>query len=80
MHFTPNASDTPRSTLGRRLISAFLLVLLLGLIGTLVGLWSLNRINDATTEMVEHGMATERLVVMRTGRRRSILNAIRRWR
>lgn len=62
MHFTPNASDTPRSTLGRRLISAFLLVLLLGLIGTLVGLWSLNRINDATTEMVEHGMATERLV------------------
>lgn len=62
MHFTPKASDTPRSTLGRRLLSAFLLVLLLGLMGTLVGLWSLSRINHATADMVQHGMATERLV------------------
>lgn len=62
MYSTLGTPETRRGSLGRRLLSAFLLVLLLGLMGTLVGLWSLSRINDATTDMVQHGMATERLV------------------
>ncbi|MFC4788138.1 MULTISPECIES: methyl-accepting chemotaxis protein [Giesbergeria] len=51
-----------RSSLGRRLLSAFLLVLLLGLVGAMMGIWSLSRINDATKGMVQHSMAAERLV------------------
>ena len=62
MYSTLGTPETRRGSLGRRLLSAFLLVLLLGLMGTLVGLWSLSRINDATTDMVQHSMATERLV------------------
>jgi methyl-accepting chemotaxis protein len=62
MHFTPAPSLARQGSLARRLLSAFLLVLLLGLLGALTGLWSLSRINDATTDMVRHSMATERLV------------------
>ena len=62
MHFTPAPSQARQGSLARRLLSAFLLVLLLGLLGALTGLWSLSRINDATTDMVRHSMATERLV------------------
>ena len=62
MHSIPNLPQAPHGSLGRRLISAFLLVLLLGVMGTLVGLWSISRIDAATADMVRHSMATERLV------------------
>ena len=63
MSFFSRVTAQPRSSsLASRLLSAFLLVLLLGLLGALIGLWSLHRINNATTDMVRHSMATERLV------------------
>ena len=58
-HHTPSA---PRNTLGRRLLSAFFIVLLLGLIGSATGIWSLARIHMATTQMVQHNIAAERLI------------------
>ena len=58
----PESKTTPRNTLGRRLLVTFLTVLLLTLIGTAIGLWSLYRVNDATDRMVRQSVATERLV------------------
>lgn len=49
-------------TLGRRLLATFFVVLLLGLIGSSIGLWSLYRVDGATGQMVQQNVATERLV------------------
>jgi methyl-accepting chemotaxis protein len=55
-------TSTPRNSLGRRLLTTFFTVLLLSLIGSAIGLWSLYRVNNATDQMVAQNMATERLV------------------
>lgn len=55
-------STSSSNALGQRLLATFFTVLLLTLIGTAIGLWSLYRINDATDRMVEQSVATERLV------------------
>ena len=56
------APPSPRNTLGRRLLFAFFVVLLLGLTGSATGIWSLGRIHTATTHMVQHSIAAERLI------------------
>lgn len=56
------ATPSPRNTLGRRLLFAFFVVLLLGLTGSATGIWSLGRIHTATTHMVQHSIAAERLI------------------
>ena len=55
-------NTTPRNTLGQRMLATFFTVLLLSLIGSAIGLWSLYRINGATDQMVQQSVATERLV------------------
>ena len=55
-------STTPRHTLGQRLLATFFTVLLLTLMGSAFGLWSLYRVNGATDQMVQQSVATERLV------------------
>ena len=48
--------------LGRRLIAVLLSVLALGLVGSAIGGWSLQRIHLSTESMVAHSVANERLV------------------
>jgi methyl-accepting chemotaxis protein len=54
--------NSPRNTLGQRLLATFFSILLLTLIGSAIGLWSLYRVNGATDQMVQQSVATERLV------------------
>ena len=58
------SSPAPSTTgsLGRRLISVFLAVLVLSLVGAAIGIWSLYRINQSTEAMVQNSVANERLV------------------
>ena len=49
-------------SLGRRLLSVFLAVLALSLVGSAIGMWSLHRINASTEAMVQSSVANERLV------------------
>lgn len=56
------SSTTPRHTLGQRLLATFFTILLLALVGSAIGLWSLYRVNAATDQMVQQTVATERLV------------------
>lgn len=61
------ASLHPSSTravgpLGRRLLGLFLATLTLGLTGSAIGLWSLQRIGWSTDDMVRRSVANERLV------------------
>ncbi|MDD2711932.1 MAG: methyl-accepting chemotaxis protein [Simplicispira sp.] len=55
-------TPSPRNTLGQRLLFAFFVVLLLGLIGSATGIWSLGRIHTATVHMVQHSIKAERLI------------------
>ena len=55
-------APSPRNTLGQRLLFAFFVVLLLGLIGSATGIWSLGRIHTATSHMVQQSIAAERLI------------------
>ena len=55
-------APSPRNTLGQRLLFAFFVVLLLGLIGSATGIWSLGRIHTATSYMVQHSITAERLI------------------
>ncbi|NMM08684.1 MAG: HAMP domain-containing protein [Polaromonas sp.] len=52
----------PHNTLGRRMLATFFTILLLTLVGSAIGLWSLYRVDGATSQMVEQSMTTERLV------------------
>ena len=51
-----------RNSLGRRLLATFFTILLLTLMGSAFGLWSLYRVNGATDQMVRQSVASERLV------------------
>ena len=53
---------TRRNTLGQRLLATFFTILLLTVVGSAFGLWSLYRVNGATDQMVQQTVATERLV------------------
>jgi len=56
-------TTTPlRNTLGRRLLATFSTILLLTMMGSAIGLWSLHYINGETEQMVQQSMASERLV------------------
>jgi methyl-accepting chemotaxis protein len=57
-----DSTTTSRNTLGQRLLATFFTVLLLTLIGSAIGLWSLYRVNGATDQMVQQSVASERLV------------------
>lgn len=59
---TASAAPTSLGCLGKRLLAAFVAVLLLALIGSTIGFWSLHHINHATAHLVEQSVATERLV------------------
>ena len=65
-HYDVLSSAPPSSfahgSLGRRLISVLLSVLALGLVGSAIGGWSLQRIHHSTESMVAHSVANERLV------------------
>lgn len=61
MHLA-NLPPPPPGVLGKRLLSAFFVVLLLGLIGSATGIWSLERIHTATSHMVQHSITAERLI------------------
>ena len=52
----------PQGGLGRRLLWAFAAVLLLALMGTAIGIWSLLQIRSATEHMVRYHIGNERLV------------------
>ena len=52
----------PRGRLARRLLWAFAAVLLLALMGTTIGIWSLWQIRTATEHMVRYHIGNERLV------------------
>jgi len=58
------SSFAPSTTgpLGRRLVLIFLAVLSLSLVGSGIGVWSLDRINQSTEAMVQRSVANERLV------------------
>ncbi|MBY0453629.1 MAG: HAMP domain-containing protein [Burkholderiaceae bacterium] len=58
------ASPTPTAlgSLGKRLLTAFVAVLLLALMGSTIGFWSLQQINATTAHLVGQSVATERLV------------------
>ncbi|MFZ2389656.1 MAG: methyl-accepting chemotaxis protein [Polaromonas sp.] len=56
------SKTTRRNVLGQRLLATFFTILLLTLVGSAIGLWSLHRVNDATDRMVQQSVATERLV------------------
>ena len=62
----PNASSRvptkKQGGLGRRLLWAFAAVLLLALMGTAIGIWSLLQIRSATEHMVSYNIGNERLV------------------
>ena len=61
----PSSTPSPSfatGSLGRRLISVLLSVLALGLVGSAIGGWSLQRIHLSTDSMVAHSVANERLV------------------
>ncbi|WP_027994283.1 methyl-accepting chemotaxis protein [Simplicispira psychrophila] len=62
MHAIQHPVLSPRNTLGQRLLLAFFVVLLLGLIGSATGIWSLERIHTATSHMVQHSITAERLI------------------
>ncbi|MBG6072867.1 MULTISPECIES: methyl-accepting chemotaxis protein [unclassified Polaromonas] len=51
-----------RNTLGRRLLATFSTILLLTMMGSAIGLWSLYYVNGETEQMVRQNMASERLV------------------
>ena len=51
-----------RNTLGRRLLATFSTILLLTMMGSAIGLWSLYYVNGETDQMVQQSMASERLV------------------
>jgi len=58
------SSFAPSTTgpLGRRLVLIFLAVLSLSPVGSGIGVWSLDRINQSTEAMVQRSVANERLV------------------
>jgi len=51
-----------RNTLGRRLLATFSTILLLTMMGSAIGLWSLYYVNGETDQMVQQSMASERMV------------------
>jgi len=61
--FTPSSTAVaPTGSVGRRLLSVFLAVMALSLVGSAIGMWSLHRINASTEAMVQSSVANERLV------------------
>ena len=61
----PSSTPSPSfatGSLGRRLSAVLLSVLTLGLVGSAIGGWSLQRIHRSTESMVAHSVANERLV------------------
>jgi methyl-accepting chemotaxis protein len=62
MHAIQHTALSPRNTLGQRLLFAFFIVLVLGLIGSATGIWSLGQIHTATSHMVQHTISAERLI------------------
>jgi len=54
--------STPAGSLRQRLLSVFFTVLLLALLGSAIGIWSLHQIHQAMQEGVQQSVATERLV------------------
>ena len=54
--------STPIGSLGKRLLSVFFTVLLLALLGSAIGIWSLQQIHQAMQQGVQQSVATERLV------------------
>lgn len=51
-----------QGALGKRLLLAFSLVLVLTLLGSVIGIWSLHRIRQSSETMVAHSVATERRI------------------
>ncbi len=56
------APSPTQGTLGKRLLTAFSLVLILTLLGSAIGIWSLHRIRESSEAMVVQSVATERLI------------------
>ncbi|MBX9834861.1 MAG: methyl-accepting chemotaxis protein, partial [Burkholderiaceae bacterium] len=52
----------PPGALGKRLLSIFLAVLLLALLGSAIGIWSIRQIHHAMEHGVQQSVNTERLV------------------
>ena len=59
---TSSLAPTSLGSLGKRLLTTFVVVLLLALTGSTIGFWSLHHINTTTAHLVEQSVATERLV------------------
>ncbi|MBP8029269.1 MAG: hypothetical protein KAY73_04920, partial [Giesbergeria sp.] len=59
---SPPSPSFATGSLGRRLSAVLLSVLTLGLVGSAIGGWSLQRIHRSTESMVAHSVANERLV------------------
>ncbi|GKS74944.1 HAMP domain-containing protein [Acidovorax sp. SUPP950] len=58
----PTAVRPGTGSLSQRLLTVFLAVLALSLVGSAIGIWSLHHIGRATDAMVQRSVATERLV------------------
>ncbi|HQQ70641.1 MAG TPA: methyl-accepting chemotaxis protein [Alicycliphilus sp.] len=59
---SPSSLSLAVGPLGRRLLGLFMAVLALSLVGSAIGLWSLQRIGQSTDAMVQRNLANERLV------------------